>query len=306
MINLLSEPRIKFTNTINEKPIIKLNILKSFSFQIFFLFCTLFYIHSNVYCLDSLKTRHTTILQDLGNDIVTGLQDAGNYYTSPLRFNSSAWFYTGMLIDGIAVSTTLDYNIKQKASRNNVTSYNHDFWDIPTAYGDVIYPASASGIIYAFGLFTRNDKIRVTGRLLIEALGIAGVSVTTLKFITGRDRPFYRNDPYWFKAFQTKNEHLSFSSGHAAVAFAVSSVLAERFDNNYLRVGLYGFAALTAYARIHNNQHWFSDVVLGSLIGFSSGYFVVHREQDRNENKTKNGGFSIYPSLNGLGVVWKF
>ena len=262
------------------------------------------------FAYDSLKTKHSTILTDFGSDIMIGLSDAGAFYTMPLHFDGKEWFYTAAITDGIVVSSTLDWNIKQKVSRNGASGYNHNFWDIPTVYGDVFYPATASGMVYAIGLFTRNDKIRITGRLLIEAMCIAGVTTTAVKMISGRDRPFYRNDQNWFKLFQTKNEHLSFPSGHATVAFAVSSVLAEYFDNNYLRVGLYGFAALTAYARVRNNQHWFSDVITGGLIGFASGYFVVHREKDREESKyiksTGGKGISIYPGLSGVSIVWRW
>jgi hypothetical protein len=64
---------------------------------------------------------------------------------------------------------------------------------------------------------------------------------------------------------------------------------------------LYGFAKLTDCDRIANDKHWLSDVLTGGLLGFGSGYYIVHREDEKGK---KTGGFSFYPSLNGLIFVW--
>jgi len=138
-------------------------------------------------------------------------------------------------------------------------------------------------------MFTHNNSIRVTGRLLLETLTLAGIMDVSSKYLTGRDRPYFSNDQYRFKAFQSKGEHVSFPSGHTTTAFAVSTVLAERIDNTYARIGFYTLASLTACARVRNNVHWFSDVVAGSILGFGTGYFIVHRESVRIQ-KSKNGG----------------
>jgi membrane-associated phospholipid phosphatase len=61
-------------------------------------------------------------------------------------------------------------------------------------------------------------------------------------------------------------------------------------------------AALTANSMVHDNQHWVSDVVFGGLIGFSSGFFVVHKNDDRNKKQK----FSFSPSLNGIAFQYKF
>ncbi|MCY7363437.1 MAG: phosphatase PAP2 family protein, partial [Ignavibacteria bacterium] len=100
---------------------------------------------------------------------------------------------------------------------------------------------------------------------------------------------------------------LSFPSGHTTVAFAVSAVLAERINTWWARVGLYSLAAATAYSRIYDNKHWLSDVVLGSIIGFGSGYFTVHRENERGKKKTNiSDKMNFNFSLSGINLVYKF
>ena len=264
-----------------------------------------FGIRTDVYASDSLKTNKT-IWQNLGGDIVTSLKDAGAYVTSPLRFSGRDWLYTGGIVATIGVVMATDKEVRQRLGRNTTSSTNRDFWDVPTYYGNALYAGVFSAAFYTTGLFSGNDWIRTTGRLLIEGLAFAGSVDVIVKYITGRQRPYASESQWNYKWFQTNNDNQSFPSGHSTVAFAVSTVLAERIDNNIARAGLYGLAGLTAIARVVNNQHWLSDVVSGGLLGFCSGYFVVHREQEREKGTTGATHFSIYPSLNGLSAAWSF
>jgi membrane-associated phospholipid phosphatase len=280
-------------NSINRYVLILLTVLSTFSFT------------NSLHAADSLHT-HNTIWQNLGGDIVTSLNDAGQFFTSPLRFSGRDWLYTGGTFVAIGVFMSTDKEMKNRLGRNTTSSINHDLWDIPTDYGNALITGSLCCTFYGVGLFSGDNWIRVTGRMLLESLAFAGSLGTAVKFITGRERPYISESQWNFKWFQTKDESLSFPSGHAIVAFSVSTVLAERIDNNFVRAGLYGFAGLAAIARVVNNQHWLSDVVTGGLLGFCSGYFVVHEEQQREQGIKGGSSFTIYPSFNGLNAVWKF
>ncbi len=275
----------------------------SLTFKILILLL-LFHPKSDLFASDSTKTQSTTLWKVMGNDITTSLSDAGAYVTFPLHMTGGEWFYAAGILDALVVISTTDAVIKEKFSTNTRNDYNHNFWDFPTAYGEPIAAGILGTGIYFTGLFTHNNSVRVTGRMLLETLALAGAMDVSSKFLTGRDRPFFNNDQYRFKAFQTKGEHVSFPSGHTTTAFVVSTVLAERINNNFARIGFYGLAVLTACARVRNNVHWFSDVVAGGILGFGTGFFIVHREDNRGQKK--GGGLSIYPSLNGLNAVWKW
>jgi membrane-associated phospholipid phosphatase len=63
------------------------------------------------------------------------------------------------------------------------------------------------------------------------------------------------------------NEHLSLSSGHVAVAFSLSSILAGMTDRTYLKLIYYTLASITALSRIYHDQHWLSDVMIAAATG---------------------------------------
>ena len=276
------------------------------SLLIIILLVNFFSFNTHSFSSDGLKD-HKTIWQNIGDDIVISLKDAGAYYTAPLHFSGKEWIYTGAVVGGTVLIMATDKETKKQLGRNTTTSINHDLWDVPYYYGDALYAGAFSGGVYAFGLFTRSDDIRVTGRLMLESLAFAGSVTLVLKSVFGRERPYVTDNQWNFKWFQTKNDFASFPGGHSTVTFALSTVLAERIHNVWASIGLYGFAGLTAISRVVNNQHWFSDVVFGSVLGLGAGYFVVYREEEREKQPGHgSGGLSIYPSMNGLNVVWRF
>lgn len=65
------------------------------------------------------------------------------------------------------------------------------------------------------------------------------------------------------------HSHNSFPSGHAASAFAVFSFLALQFKKRYFGTALLVLAIVVAYTRIYIAQHFFGDILVGSIIGVS-------------------------------------
>ena len=270
----------------------------------------------SLYAGDSTKANikynaKRSVWGNLAYDLGISLNDAGKFFTAPLRFNGKDWLYTAGIVGGTIALIAVDKQVKNKISRTTNNTYNHDFWDIPTAYGYVLYPAVFGGLLYTVGLFSGHDPTRVTGRLLLESMLYSGIITDVLKVVAGRTRPYYTDNQWDFKGFKMTESSHSFPSGHATVAFSVSTILAERIGTWWSRVLFYGTASLTAYARVLNNQHWLSDVVFGGLIGFGTSWFVLNRENEREKSlikKPKSGGskISLYPSLNGLSLVYDF
>lgn len=234
------------------------------------------------------------------------LNDGISFYSLPFRLSGEEWIYTLAGVGLIAVMMPLDDDVK-KAVVGDGNNANDKALNIARDYGDLKYTGTASLVLYATGLFAKQKELRITGRMLLQSILYSGILTSGMKFITGRSRPYTTDNQFQFNWFEFNNDLVSIPSGHATVAFAVSTVLAERIDSWWARIGFYSLAAATAYSRIYDNQHWLTDVVLGSAIGFGAGYFTVHSETDRDKKKSKiSDKIDFNVSLRGIKLAYKF
>lgn len=110
----------------------------------------------------------------------------------------------------------------------------------------------------------------------------AGLYTWGLKILTGRARPGEKKQGF----FGPSLEHHSFPSGHTSSAFAIATVLGERYKIKKLTFAL---ATLAGLSRIILEKHYPSDVVAGALIGYLAGEEVLeeHKESIRGANQKK-------------------
>lgn len=132
------------------------------------------------------------------------------------------------------------------------------------------------------GFNAANDR-----RLLLYAESVA-LSVFlngVTKYAVGRPRPYVYSDDPRIKAYadsQGKDSHLSFFSGHASTTFAASVagsyLFAQASSDRSARAGVWGFelalAAATARLRTRAGKHFYSDVIVGAIVGAGVGYLV--------------------------------
>lgn len=126
--------------------------------------------------------------------------------------------------------------------------------------------AGMTGTAYIWGRLAHNERARETGVLATEAMINAFGVTSAIGGITGRDRPFPSN-------FQNIFFHGgdSFPSDHAAVTWAFASVIAQEYPHPLEEFGAYGLALGVSLARAASDQHFLSDVFVGSLMGFQIG-----------------------------------
>lgn len=214
------------------------------------------------------------------------LQDVGGYFTSPLRFTGRDWAVAAGGVGTTLLVMSADQWVKDRVGRDTDQSINDDFWDYPTRYGVVQYATLGSLGAYTVGLVSGLDEVRVYGRMLLTGITTGGITVMALRSIFGRSRPYSGMGPWDFNWFTMDNEIQSFPSGHTVVAFTVSTVFAERIDTFWARIVFYSLATLTGAARVMNNQHWLSDVLVGAAIGIGAGWDAVRREGERGAGRS--------------------
>ncbi len=250
----------------------------------------------------SAQTNNRTIGEKLLDDGLIFLYDGASYFSAPAGFSTDDWALTGLTTTSTFLFFHLDEFIHDAVSRKDASTLNDDIWDIPTKYGIVAYANIASLATYGTGLLTGEDEVRKVGRMMFQSLSYSGISVMVLRILFGRERPYSGKGAWEFTGISFDNEIQSFPSGHTTVAFAFSTVLAEYFDTVWSRILFYGMASLTGFARIYNNQHWFSDVFVGALLGLTSGFHVINEERKRENNSESRLSFNI--GFNRIGIKY--
>ncbi len=168
------------------------------------------------------------VAQVFGDDVLLGLKSVGRYVTAPLRFSGTDWLVTASVLGGTAALMPGDEPLNQMMLRNQ-TPVANGVAEAGRVYGEGWTGVGLSVGVYALGMAVQNDDVRVTGRLLAEALVCAGLTTTLLKSAFGRARPYNEVGAFVFQPPQLTNDaFLSLPSGHTTVAFALSSVLAEQ------------------------------------------------------------------------------
>ena len=97
---------------------------------------------------------------------------------------------------------------------------------------------------------------------------------SVLKPLVGRARPPVEAGAYAFRAFAGTDARHAFPSGHATHAFALAAGVADEVRRPWLTAAAYGTAALVGWSRVHDDQHWASDVVAGAAVGTAASLSV--------------------------------
>jgi membrane-associated phospholipid phosphatase len=197
------------------------------------------------------------------------LDDARDYFLAPLHWDQHDWLMAGEVAAVTAVAYTFDSRVQHHFAPAGPIPDGD-----PNALRDSAPMVAMVLGTAVVGLVTDDPKIRSTAADMTEAVVLASGSTLALKYAFGRQRPNETSDTgAWFSGGD------SFPSGHTSAAFAAAQAFADSRPEGELswRIAAYSLGALTAYARVHDNQHWLSDTVAGAALGMATGRFVSNR-----------------------------
>jgi membrane-associated phospholipid phosphatase len=181
----------------------------------------------------------------------------------------------------LGVALVADQGIRNQIQEYRGTTSNA-MARLGNSFGEPRYVLPALGAGFLVGQLTGSESLTRVALRAGGAVAIAGGISTAAKFTVGRGRPEGDDDADLFKPLSGWS---SFPSGHTAVAFAVATVIADETRDPWADAALYGAATLTAIARLNDDRHWTSDVLVGALVGHISARWVAQR-----------GGFRIQPA----------
>ena len=246
------------------------------------------------------------------------VHDQKQIWTSPsrIRLSDANWLVP---LGGITAGLFVTDRQYSASISQNPTTLKH--YKSVSNYGIAGLIGGSAGL-YLLSFPTHNERWRETGFLAGEAALNSLVTVEALKYSLGRERPYQSNGSGAFFHGGT-----SFPSEHAAAAWSIAGVLAHEYPGTLPTLFAYGAASAVSLSRIRAGQHFPSDVLVGSVLGYLVAQNVYrHRHNPEvggaawesphefvSDDKVRNASFMgspyvpldswVYPALERLAAL---
>jgi membrane-associated phospholipid phosphatase len=199
------------------------------------------------------------------------VEDQKTIWTSPFeaRLSDTTWLVP---LAGITAGLFVtDRQFSASLSRNPST-ISH--CKTASDYG-IAAMIGAGASMYLFSFPTHNEHWRETGFLAGEAALNSLVTVEVMKYSLGRERPYESNGSGRFFRGGT-----SFPSEHATAAWSIAGVVAHEYPGTLPKLLAYGMASAISLSRVKARQHFPSDVLIGSVLGYLISQNIYKRHHD--------------------------
>lgn len=257
----------------------------------------------------STKRDSTSTWQLLKHDFKYTITGVGHSLTRPLHWKSKDFTKLGILLSGTAALSLADEPIRDFA-QNNREDFPKPLRDFGWYFGSPQNYFMANTGLYAFGLLTKNEKVRKTSVLIISSSITTGLIQSMTKAAVGRARPGSGFDNYTFNPFSGEATYRSFPSGHTILSMTMAHAIAKQFENSWVKVGVYAIGSIPPISRIIDDAHWVTDVVFSTALSIivvdSIDKFLNAENAYDFRRKQKRISWNIKFSANQIGVVGTF
>ena len=253
------------------------------------------------------KTLWNDFTYDLGN--IFGA--VGYAYSRPFHWKGNDFANFGYLAGGTLLLFTVDDEINRWTN-----GFNQDVPDFILDYGNEYGSPEnnymLTGGVYLAGLFTKNEKLRRTGVLLISSATAGGFLQQVSKRIIGRARPKSgdSSDVYDPLHLNRVYDYDSFPSGHAMLAFSNAYAIAKQFKSPWVKAGIYTVGLIPGFTRIMDDFHWFSDVAFSTVLSIfiveSIDKYLDSKYDEKYNDAQKKVSWNLSFGPNTLGMALRF
>jgi len=143
--------------------------------------------------------------------------------------------------------------------------------------------AGALSFAWAYRIKTGNAHLKETGELKLETLLNTFLVYAPIQLIAGRQRPG-EGDGYGDFS-RHHNINTSFLVGHPMFTMAMATVVAHEYPRTWVKLLAYGTAVTVVAGRFLAHDHWASDELVGTALGYFIGahIFRLHCRSEFNE-----------------------
>ena len=253
-------------------------------------------------------------------------KDIGAVWAAPFDASGKDWATFAGSMGLFGVSMLIDKDASEWVLRAD-SSGNLAFLD-ELRHGGVLftgkYVVPPVAALYIAGIVMKKQGMRDA------VMGCAATWVAqspprrALAHIVGRARPdttkgdptrFEPNDPQIWKFGWTSDWNMrSFPGGHIANVMGCAAFWGNRFELGFVEPVLYAIVAGVGVGRMADGAHWFSDQLIGGILGYAIGREVARRQLSRLDGRSGGSsmnvspGLSMTPGVNGtmLTFSWTF
>jgi len=205
------------------------------------------------------------------------LDDQAAIWSSPAHLRDSNALGPVALVLATALVITTDHQVMSSHFQNPSTNDKASTASTGLTAGFGVAPVA----FYAIGKLHHDDHATETGILGGEAMVDSFAVSEVIKAVSMRERPTL--DGAKGKFFQTSvGLDSSFPSNHAIIAWSSAAAIASEYGGPLTKITAYGLATGVSVSRVMARQHFPSDVLVGSAVGWMIGRYVVrkHRHAD--------------------------
>ena len=232
---------------------------------------------------------------------------AKHSFTRPFHWKKKDFTTLGTVFASAIALSTVDDELNTYFKRQKPPKL---FQEIGTrsASPQVYFIASAG--IYGYGLFSKNEKIRKLGVLIISSSFTTGLIQSVSKTAFGRARPVSGYKSNEFRFWSHEPGFHSFPSGHTVLSITMSHAIAKQFDNPWYKAGIYTLGSVAPVSRLFAGAHWLTDIGLSTVLSIvvvdSIDRFLFKSDAYEYNKKEKNISWNISFTGNQIGLIGTF
>lgn len=203
------------------------------------------------------------------------LHDQAAIWTSPLRIRDSNAAVPIVLVLATTVAITTDHQAMTHVIADEASLKSKS----DTASQGLVGGFIAAPVAFlALGHMRHNEHAQETGILGGEAILDSLAVNEVVKIVARRERPTV--DGAKGRFFQSGvNFDSSFASNHSVIAWSSAAVIASEYPGMLTQIGVYGLATGVSLTRVLGQQHFPSDVIAASAVGWMIGHYVARKHR---------------------------
>jgi capsule assembly protein Wzi/PAP2 superfamily protein len=227
-------------------------------------------------------------------------QDQKDIWTSPFKIRTQDLNWLLPFTGFTAGLMTADAELSSRISGTGTFSKHSGTF----SNAGLVAAVATSGSMYLLGKWHGDDHQKETGILSGEAFLNSYLVNELIKISTTRERP---NEGTGQGRFWKGNiSNASFPSNHAMLTWSIASVIAHEYPGPLTKVLMYGLASGVSISRVTGKNHFPSDVVVGSTLGWLIGRQVYANHHNPElwgsgyGTFDRSSGFSEGPSSDNI------